>query len=305
MPVNKDALLRYLSIHKRLKKSSTTLKELTDASIAMFANVAMSISPETIKKDIKHLRDLFDAPIIFDVKKQKYKYSDVDYQFLSVSDNLLERLINSIQLSYLTKDSGLLRSIVEFETPTSILGVKHIPVIAKSILNSQQLRIEYQSKSTGEETVYIICPLLLKENRNSWYVLAVFPNDNQIRTFHLGRIKNNPILLEESFKKPENFSPRTYFSNSIGITAQYKEAINIVLSFNPDQSLYLTEKPLHYSQEIIVIDDIEFRIKIFVEPTYELLANILSYGNAVKIISPATLVSKTKSLLEQTLKQYE
>ncbi len=308
MPVNKDALLRYLSIHKRLKISSATLLELTSASNANFARVATTthnISSETIKKDIKHLRNEFDAPIIFDAKKQKYKYSNNEYQFLSVPDGLLERLLNSIQLNYLFKNASELKNIIQFETSTSNTNMEIIPIVAKSIIQKRLVQFQYKSVNNSELKTHTISALLVKENRNSWYVLGMPIEVDSIRTFRIDRIIDAPIILEEKARILSDFDGETYFKNSIGITAQYDEPTDIILSFNPNQSLYLIEKPLHCTQEILVVDNVEFRIKIYVEPTYELLSNILSYGNSVKIISPISLVTKTKSLLEQTLKQYE
>ena len=308
MPVNKDALLRYLSIHKRLKKSSATLLELSGASnanLARFATAGHNISSETIKKDIKHLRDEFDAPIIFDSKKQKYKYSNNDYQFLSVPDSLLERLLNSIQLNYLFKNATELKNAIQFETSTTNTNLEIIPIIAKSIIQKRLIQFQYKSVNRLELKTHSIKALLIKENRNSWYVLGMPTEIDSIRTFRIDRIIGEPIILEEKSKILSDFDGETYFKNSIGITAQYDEPTDIILSFNPNQTLYLLEQPLYYTQEILIIDNIEFRIKIYVEPTYELLANILSYGNSVKIISPVSLVAKTKSLLEQTLKQYE
>jgi hypothetical protein len=91
------------------------------------------------------LRDEFDAPIIFDAKKQKYKYSNNDYQFLSVPDSLLERLLNSIQLNYLFKNASELKNIIQFETSTSNTNLEIIPIVAKSIIQKRLIQFQYKS----------------------------------------------------------------------------------------------------------------------------------------------------------------
>jgi len=61
---------------------------------------------------------------------------------------------------------------------------------------------------------------------------------------------------------------------------------------------------LHESQEILIDNELEVRVKVSVFLTHDFLMEVLSYGENVKIIQPVSLIEEVKETLNNALKQY-
>ena len=309
MPTNKDALLRYLCIDQRLrKKPSPSMEELqasVEKEMGNFNSKVVSVSRETLKKDIQTLRNDFGSPIDYDRMENIYFYQNEDYTFLNLGDNIINRLVSKIKMDKLELSSKTLESFIQFEEETSIKGWEYIPELTLAISSKKMIEFEYQSKSSKEPKTYLLNPLLLKENRNHWYLLVTFSDSTAIRTFNLSRIIGGITITEQEASCPPQFKPLEYFNNSIGVTAQQEDPVDIVLEFSPSQASYLKEMPLHKSQKILVDNKEEFRVNIFVEPTYEVMANILSYGENVVVLKPEKLRKDIVKRIKDQLDNYK
>jgi predicted DNA-binding transcriptional regulator YafY len=76
------------------------------------------------------------------------------------------------------------------------------------------------------------------------------------------------------------------------------------LSFNPLQGKYVKSLPLHESQVILKDNEQELLIKLTLFVTYDLLMEILSYGDNVRVLQPLSLVDEIRDCYENALKQY-
>ena len=61
---------------------------------------------------------------------------------------------------------------------------------------------------------------------------------------------------------------------------------------------------MHESQQILVDNDFEIRIKLKLCLTYDLIMELLSFGDSMKVIEPQSLVKKIKEAHEKAYKQY-
>lgn len=175
MPKNKDALFRYLCIDIRLRKSNKpSLPEIKKFIEEQHPtdNLGYSVALETLKKDIQTLRKDFGAPIDYDRAENKYFYQSPDYSFLSLGIKSVERLLTNLKLNNFLKDSEKAKKIIQFETETSQSGWEYIPTIVESIISKKRVMFTYTSVSSNEKE-QVISPFLLKENRNSWYLLGL------------------------------------------------------------------------------------------------------------------------------------
>ena len=91
MPVNKDALIRYRVINRRLKNKFKALPKLDDLIEECEEALGKPISKRTIQADIESMRydsDLgFNAPIYYDAKEGGYCYSDENYSIDNIPLN--------------------------------------------------------------------------------------------------------------------------------------------------------------------------------------------------------------------------
>jgi predicted DNA-binding transcriptional regulator YafY len=78
----------------------------------------------------------------------------------------------------------------------------------------------------------------------------------------------------------------------------------IVLSFDPEQGRFVKSLPLHSTQEIVIENEIEFRIKLKICITRDFVMELLSFGDLVKVIQPNSLKNKVKQIYKNAISQY-
>lgn len=86
MPINKKQLLRMIRFVALLKANkypncTSFCKMLKDADI--YENINIACTPKTIYRDIKSLKEDFNAPIKFDASANGYCLSDYSWTFLN------------------------------------------------------------------------------------------------------------------------------------------------------------------------------------------------------------------------------
>jgi predicted DNA-binding transcriptional regulator YafY len=133
--------------------------------------------------------------------------------------------------------------------------------------------------------------------------LAFDEEKAKIKTFGLDRI----VHLERSerhFQLSPNFKPSDYFKYSYGITYSEQAPMEVHLSFYGPSCHYVLTKPLHPSQQIISQSPDSLEVKLKVLHSYELLADILSFGDACQVLGPSQLKKEVKTILEKALRKY-
>jgi predicted DNA-binding transcriptional regulator YafY len=335
MPVNKDALIRYRVINRRLKnkyKEYPTLRELIDACEEALGK---PLSVRTIQADIQAMRydsDLgYNAPISYDAKIGGYKYTDDKYsidniplnqedldtlefatkvldQFKNVEilkpfTGVIEKIASSYKISRQIEETKQ-KDFIEFESAPLASGTEFINPILKSIKEQKEINLEYQSFKDDSAKTYELHPYLLKEYKNRWYLVAWNDSKSSINTFGLDRILNI-TEGDRYFQFYKGFDPNDFFKDAFGITAPQKLNVKkIHLKFNSDQGKYIKSQPLHHSQKIIKEDKKGLLIEINVMISYELKSQMLSYGSSVEVIKPKSLKNEISDEIKKMRKLY-
>ena len=192
---------------------------------------------------------------------------------------------------------------IEFEGRRDTSSSKYLENIIKSVSECKAIEIEYQSYFADTPSVYIIHPCLLKQYKSSWYLLAYFQEEDKIKTFAVDRFKGLKVRDDIDFID-KRFNSWEYFKDSVGITVTTKEPVEVHLAFTNMQAKYVMAYPLHSSQEIVSDNGAEMVIKYFLRPDYEFISQILAWGDQVKVLKPANLVSMVRERIESALKKY-
>ena len=79
----------------------------------------------------------------------------------------------------------------------------------------------------------------------------------------------------------------------------------IELSFDPFQGKYIKTLPLHESQQILIDNEEELRIKLTLFITHDFFMELLSYGENLRVIKPESLINDLKSTFKNVLKLYD
>lgn len=196
------------------------------------------------------------------------------------------------------------KNIMLFEQRKS-RGLHWLSGLVHAIAHQKIITLQYTKFWEGVSYRKVLEPYAVKEFKNRWYLLAHEKNDERyfIKTFGLDRISD--LEIAPSTFKPKKYDAEKDFENSFGIISTLDETPeNIVLSFDADQGKYIKTLPLHHSQEILVDDDAEFRIKLKLVPTYDFEREILSHGSSVRIISPLSFKNLLKSEVEKMMNNF-
>ena len=332
MPKNKNAFIRYRIIDSTLRnrqKKYPSKKELIEACSGLG-----TVSARTIDKDIYDMKfdeELgYDAPIEYNRKYNGYYYSEAEYSInkiplrqedlyaLEFACSLLKQFegiepvkqfIQSVgkieEFINMKKIAGeKLDDIIQTEKGTGFAGNEYLGKMLTAILERKVVMIHYRRYDREQVKSYTYHPYVLKEYRNRWYVTGRAPTEGRIITFALERIKAM-IPADENFIPDPAFKVSDYFKYSFGISVLSGfKPVEIKLSFHASEAPYLKSQPLHNTQKIIRENDREFVISLHLIPTYELKAQIFSFGDKVKVLSPPSLREEMLVTLKKAIQQY-
>lgn len=148
------------------------------------------------------------------------------------------------------------------------------------------VQIDYISRD-GEHSRRVIDPYVLILKRNVWYVYAFCHTKQEFRTFKIGRIKKLWFTGEHFEKKSisKEDIPLNFFYGADDMT---------------DVTLEIERSALADAEEWLGVDSIEPRAdKLVCEmrlPKDGLANKILSFGGAIKVLSPEPLAEEVKSI---------
>lgn len=76
------------------------------------------------------------------------------------------------------------------------------------------------------------------------------------------------------------------------------------MSLDPFQGKYIKSLPLHHSQQILIDNEEELQIKLSLLITHDFVMELLSFGENVTVLKPASLVEQLKDSYQSALEQY-
>jgi predicted DNA-binding transcriptional regulator YafY len=333
MAQNQQAIPRYRVILKTLRSSGQhASQDIHQACV----NSGIDAKYRTIQKD---LQDLRDDPTIFgrelnikDDPKTKKWYSDglpkeiftlleledeevtallfyaktmnqySDYPLFQEMSKAIRKVIDTANIPENLKQLFEAKTIIETEKHEPIKGVELIPDILHSIHQQKKIIIEYQKFDGDKVKKHEFRPVLLKEDKQMWYVIGKNIKYDDFMPLALDRIVS--LTTTDYSFEPIEFDSEKHYKYSFGITVPQEEPLDVIIWFTPQQGNYLRTLPIHPTQEIIIDNDIEFKIKVKVIPSYEFYSKIKSYGEQAKVISPANIAENIQSSFTQALKRY-
>ena len=255
----------------------------------------------TLQRDFKTLRDTCFIEIKYNRFQRGY-FIDEDYNkdfkdWMHVFEIFNKaKVINEILL----KDSSSIEYI-DFDRQEQTANEQYFDVLLRAIMERKQLKIIYQSYWSDEPIELQLCPYLLKQYQNRWYIFGT-NNENINRSYGLERISKIEVL-DTRFKSKIK-DPKALFNDIVGINFAESERVKVVLSYDSFQGNYIKSQPLHPKQKIIIDDAKEFRIELNIRPNYELEEQLLKQAEKVVVIEPQWLKERIKKRMQLALSKY-
>lgn len=297
---------RYLLILKKLKlKPYSSYEELQAYIDHQFKYLQMQddtlnigFSKRTLQRDIKEIRNVFGIDIEYSKSQKGYFISQNEAENMNFQ-RMMEAfdMFNSLNLA---QDLAPFFHL-EKRRPQ---GTENLYGLLHAIKNRLRIKFAYQKFWEETPSQRQVEPYALKEFKNRWYLLANDGKVANIKTFALDRLTSLEIS-NQSFEYPENYSIEQNFRYCFGIiSTNEEEPKDILLSFEPFQGKYIKTLPLHHTQQIITDNEEELKIKLKLHITHDLLMELLSFGDNMKVIEPKLLANQIKQAHEKAFRQY-
>jgi predicted DNA-binding transcriptional regulator YafY len=295
----REAIARYNLIINKLRRHPATFVEIADylEFESELQGYNYTVSKRTFQRDLEDIRSLYNIDIEYDFSRKVYLIHFFDQQGLS------ERILEAFDTFHALNLSDRISSHIHFEKRRP-QGTENLYGLLHAMKNNQQIKFTYQKFWEDEPTKRNAEPYALKEFRNRWYVLANDLKDSRVKSFALDRLSDLEIT-KKRFQAPGHFDVNQHFKYCFGIIGPNEHTPqNVILSFDPLQGKYIKTLPLHESQQILIDNQEELRVKLTVYLTQDFLMELLSHGQNLRVIEPERLVKEIKDSLQETLKQY-
>lgn len=218
-------------------------------------------------------------------------------------NGLTDWLLDSFAVSNLLSDSSEVADRVEVEEVPS--AREFLQPVINALRERVGVRFDYAgfNRSRLERGIEFF-PYYLKRYKQRWYMLGKRVRSGDLRTYALDRVK----AMESTgvrYEYPDGVDIEKVFGNIVGITSSKAEVRTVRLRAQRTQAKYFRALPLHHSQkEELVADDysiFSYRLQL----NYELVHEIMSLGDNVKVLEPRELQVMVGDELKKALSQYE
>jgi predicted DNA-binding transcriptional regulator YafY len=294
----KEAITRYHLIINKVRNHPASFIEIKDFIEKHFEaeKLDLKFSKRTFHRDIAEIASLYNI----EIKYNQYKHG---YEVVHEDDtNSTHHILEAFDVFNALNIKERLSEYIHFENRKP-KGTESLYGILHAIKNRVELKFMYHGFWAEMPEQRFVRPLALKEFGNRWYVISSDLRDNKIKSFALDRLSDLEITRKK-FNYPD-FDVKEYYKNCFGIISpNAAEPSTVTLSFNPFQGKYIKSLPLHESQQVIVDNKNEVRIKVNLYITHDFIMEILSHGNEVKVIEPQSLVDGIKQVYQDALGQY-
>ena len=329
MPVDKQVLLRYQVLNRcfRNRYREYTINDLVDECNKALRKINKpDVSKRTIQYDINTLEADYGIELDEKLKagrQRLYRYVDTSYNLplFHINDEERHKLQDAIRvLEYfegepmydwartllMQIEGGMFTSestpVVSFQSNPDLKGINLFGKLLQAIIKKRVLKIKYApfGKDSYTEKIY---PYHLKQFNDRWYLIAQAIGYQSYAHYALDRIDSFEEVAIPYKEAEVDFSE--YFDDVIGVTVpEGTPSEDIVIKVSKARYNYIKTKPLHLSQRTIEEADDYVIVSINVKVNNELESLILSFGDDMEVISPASFRDRIAEKIQSTNQRY-
>ena len=294
----KDQISRYIWIVDTLNRyGRLTRRELNDLWMRSAASDGNPMPERTFYYYRRAIEENFHIDILCDRAGKYY----IDNGEKAPNPVVTNWLLESCAVNSALQESAVPSERVSLEEVPS--AREFLPAVLKAIGDCSKLEFTYAgfSRSRPEKGIRFL-PCFVKRYKQRWYMIGIREKSNDVRTYALDRVKEMQTL-NDHFEMPD-LNPGAFFENLIGITSSKADVRTVRIMTTPTQAKYFRALPFHASQQETLHDNYSiftFRLKL----NYELVHELLSFGNSLKVLAPKELVVMVTDQLRSSLALYE
>ena len=164
--------------------------------------------------------------------------------------------------------------------------------------NLPNIRVKYQSRSSGKDSWLTLHPYGLLYGRKS-HLVSYNP---QIKAWRLLLLANmlKVTETEDSYKRNPDFSLQSYAARSFGVFQE--DPVDVVLKFSPAVAKDALAHQFHPTQTVEKKPDGSLIIRFTAGGLTEMCWHLFTWGSAVEILKPPALRDRMRHMCEDSLK---
>lgn len=249
-----------------------------------------------------HYRRSIEEIFNIEIKCDGYRRYYIDNKKSLRATAITNWMLDSLALSSAIKENETPEGRIEIEDVPS--AREFLPMVLEALNSSKKVSFTYAgfSRSRAESKI-VFHPYFLKRYKQRWYMIGYKEKGESVRTYALDRV-SDMYILNEGFEMPGSLTMEQLFGNIVGVTTSKASVKRVKLQVTPIQAKYFRALPLHPSQSEEIHDNysiFSYQLKL----NYELAHEIMSLGDAVKVIEPPELKAMVVTELQNTLAQYK
>jgi predicted DNA-binding transcriptional regulator YafY len=157
-----------------------------------------------------------------------------------------------------------------------------------SIGNRESVRVSYDSFYDGEIIQTLLSPYRIFYRKHAWYIAARSSIHRQVRTFHIGRIRQLDFT-KTNYRIPKNFSLERYLGDGWRFISDRGPTYEVRVRFGETVAKNVKEVIWHPRQKTNLNTDGTLDFRLRTKGLKEMSWWILGYGEQAEVISPPKL----------------
>ncbi|KZK74761.1 MAG: DNA-binding protein [Pelodictyon luteolum] len=279
------------------------------------------VSPRSIRSDIRYMKDMLGAPIVYDSRRRGFAYEGA-WQFLpevlldpmeaealmatkkvisgyhgtpchDEVSRALDKVLQYLPGACADRSESDIHSFGRFSDP--LVSIACFTSIEDSLRQQTKMRIIYDDSSrSGAATQSTIHPYRLHFSQvlTSWYLVAWCELSQEVRTFAVSRI-SEAVPLDEVFSLQEGFPLGRYLSGAFEDVRE-PQLVKVSLRFSPHHSQWIRERKWHSSQELEDHEDGSLTLSMEIPSLEAVMRWVMRYGGEAEVVAPEELRNRVK-----------
>lgn len=288
-----------------------TFAEINEKWLRTEESEGVELSRTTFNRHRDAILDMFGVIIECD-RKDGYRYYIYNKDVLN-DNSIANWLFSTLSVGNMLDENVGVQDRILLESIPS--GNQDLRLVIKAMRENRRMIITYRRYGAASANSFPVAPYCVKLFKRRWYVLVRFDRpsyrDNSngdkeaLSILSLDRIENIELLQEKFTINPE-FDAVAFFNECFGIVVgDGTQPVRIVLRAYGMEPHYLRDLPLHHSQREILSTEEYTDFELFMRPTSDFKASLMSRGEWLQVISPDWLAIDMQNWLQAAINRYK
>jgi hypothetical protein len=299
------SLKRYIWLVDTIRRFQPITYEELEVKIiesGQFDKGDIKFSERTFFRDANAIESIFGIVLFFDRKTKGYYVKEAQSQ---KEQYMLDWMLHTFRHANILEVYRDQAEHIMLESPPK--GNEHLSTLLDGIRNNDILSIELKRFRTFKIVTIDIIPYFVRLFRQEWYLIARDLKKEIVRVFSLDSIAGI-TKTGEKFELPEDEDypeTTTFFNDYFGMVTG-NEAPRELIRFKVtgDAAKQLHVAPLHSSQVEVEVTDDYTVFSVRLHPTPDFIRELCTYGEALKVISPASVKEKVIAFAAAIVNNY-